>query len=228
MKQIRINKRSRLSRFTLLELIVAVAIFAVVISIASMGLVTVRKSWDKVYEHSARLKNLLKIDRVVDTSFRNIIPFSWKDEDTKKERGIFFGEEDMVTFAYMHRITNAEFSAIRFINLYVEDNKLIAEYSKSPILPWDDNQDEMGVKKEVLAENIERISFLYGDRDETGEISWNSSWVEEKPLNYVPLAIQITVEWQDGRCEQWLRRVAGAGKCESLGVRKKKVVEKDE
>lgn len=214
-----LKKRSslRTSCFTLLELIVAVTIFSVVVSMATMGLIAIRKSWRKVHDNSKRLEGLLKVDRVVDTSFRNVIPFHWEDEATKQKRGVFVGEEDKVTFATLHRVTNADFSAIRFLHLYVEEGKLIAEYRKSPILTWEKN--ELGIHKEVLAENIDRISFMYGDLVDEHNIQWSSSWSEEKPRNYMPLAIQLTVYWKNGDEERWLRRTSGAGKFETLGVR---------
>lgn len=218
-------ERVKSNSFTLLEMIVAIAIFAVVMSIAGMSFVSVRKSWQSVYENGRELEALLKIDRVVDTCFRNVIPMHWRDNKTNKDRTVFMGQEDAVYMATRHRITGTDFSAIRFIKLYQEDDKLIAEYRKSPILYWDENA--LGLKKEVLASKIEKITFLYGDMSENDVVSWNGSWQEEKPRNFMPLAVQLKVEWKNGVTEQWLRRTSGSGQFETLGKRKKTIIESE-
>jgi hypothetical protein len=62
-------------------------------------------------------------------------------------------------------------------------------------------------QKEVIAQDVENISFLYADRDENG-ITWVNDWNEEIEKN-IPLAIQMTIKFKDGRKVSWLRRTAG-------------------
>lgn len=205
--------------YTLLEMVVAIAIFSSVIFVASMALYSVQQTWRKVHAHNRRLDNLLKIDRVVEMCFRNIIPFSWKDVDDEDKRPVFLGDSNELVFACMHRITDNNFSAIRFVRLYQEDDDLVAEYRNSPILNWD--RDDLGLTREVLASDIESVEFTYGDQAETGSLVWTGDWDEDNSGNYMPLAVQMRVRWKDGTVECWLRRTAGSGKYESFGVREK-------
>ncbi len=212
---------SRESGFTLLELIVAIAIFAMVILTASMGFHAVYSSWNRLQTRSQTLSKLLAIDRVIDSAFKNAIPFTWtNDQDTPvKPRPMFGGMKDRVTLAYPHRIGDPADAAIRFLTLYLDqEGRLVAEYRKSPIVPW--NQDETGLVRDYLAENVAELAFMYADRvenklDPANKIEWRTDWDPESK-NF-PVAIQITIKWVDGTKESWLRRTAGAGLYESFG-----------
>ena len=39
---------------------------------------------------------------------------------------------------------------------------------------------------------------------------WREEWDREE-YDFIPLAVQMTVEWKDGTTEQWLRRTAASG-----------------
>lgn len=211
------------SKFTLIELVLATAIFAVLMFTTGMGLMSVQQSWRRIHYHSEKLKNLMAIDRLVELSFRNIIPFTWPDEDTEKEKQIFTGDKNTVLFATIHRINEGDPNALRFIKLYLENGCLIAEYRNTPILNKSKNQSPEGIRKEILATGIAQLSFLYLKNNESDEVEWVDDWQEDDPNDEVtiPLAIQMTVEWQNGDRYSWLRRTAGSGKNESLGIRKK-------
>ena len=57
--------------------------------------------------------------------------------------------------------------------------------------------------------NVDRISFLYaGAQDST--VIWIDEWDREE-YDFIPLAVQMTVEWKDGTEECWLRRTAASG-----------------
>ena len=207
--------------FTLLELILATAIFAILSISAGMGVMAVQQNWRKIHEHSEKLKNLMAIDRVVESSFRNIIPFTWPEEGTYKEISVFQGEPDKILYASIHRINEGDNNALRFIRLFNDNGNLVAEYRNSPIIADDD--DNTGIRREVLSQNVKKLSFLYLSMDETGQIQWKDDW-DEKAENQdpVPIAVQMNIEWENGESCSWLRRTAGAGKNESLGKRLKK------
>jgi hypothetical protein len=77
----------------------------------------------------------------------------------------------------------------------------------------------------VLARDVDHVSFQYADFAPDQEDDWNRrlEWVsewdtdDEHPREEIPLAIMITVVWQDGRAESWLRRTAGEGYRERFG-----------
>ena len=207
--------------FTLLEMIVATAVFSMVALTASMGFYAVYSSWSRLQIRSQGLDRLLAIDRVVDSAFRNAIPFWWPCETytPPKAQPIFSGFREKMTLAYMHRVGDPVDGAIRFLTLSLDnENRLVAEYRKTPITAW--NQDETGLTKDILAEKVASISFLYADRvtnklDPAATFEWKDIWDTENK-NF-PVAIQMTIQWLDGTKESWLRRTAGAGYHESFG-----------
>jgi type II secretion system protein J len=208
------NKRE--AGFTLFEMVLAVAIFSMVGLLIGSILFSVQRSWSRIRKHAAELDSFQKIDRVVDYAFRNAIPFKWTDNNLKESQ-IFQGEPESIILAYLHRINNPKAGGIRFIKLFVQDGRLIAQYRKTPILFWNDEPRVERVKQEVLAKNVKDISFVYADR-EGDEIIWFDDWDEEQKKQ-IPLAIQMTIEFDNGTKELWLRRTSGSSYDSALGKR---------
>ena len=85
--------------FTLLETVIAVALFGVIASIITSILFTVQQSWIRVKKHTSELESRMKMDQVADLVFRNSIPFYWKDLNGK-EKSVFYGQPDELILAY--------------------------------------------------------------------------------------------------------------------------------
>jgi hypothetical protein len=202
------------SNFTLLEMVLAIAIFAMMMLTIGTGMFSIQQTWSKMSKKNKMINMYQILDRVFDTTFRNCIPFTWAD-DNFQQRSVFAGNNDECVLAYSHRITSTSGGGIRFLKLSLKNGNLIAAYSQFSILYW--NENKIGIQEEVLATGIKTISFLYASREDN-EIVWLDDWDEENNQN-IPLAIQVTVGWNDGTSEQWLRRTAGAGKFESYGKR---------
>ena len=211
-------------RFTLIELIISMGILMAVTGIIAMA----SKSFYDGYERSAkvtrRLKEYMAIDNVMDVHIRNLIPFQWNDENGNY-RFVFSGEEHKLHFTTLRRSYGNRPGSLIFIRLFVEENKLIADYATTPRLPWKEDEEEtMPYTREVIAENVEEITFTYaekatGEDDEDGTgVKWEENWPEDEHAA-VPLAIRMQVKWSDGTTEYWLRRVAGVAKDSTFGKR---------
>ena len=213
MKALNRNKTGRIRRsyFTLMELVAAAGIMlsvAGIIAFASRSFFRALASAERV---SAQLQVYLNIDQVMDGCFRNMIPFNWETTDVNDDTfQVFDGLEDSIHFQTLRRSYDDIGGNLFFVRVYVEDDELIAEYSKFPRLPWyDDDEDLMPYDREVLATDVDRISFLYaGNNGST--VLWLEEWDRER-YDFIPLAVQMTVEWKDGTEEYWLRRTAASG-----------------
>ena len=203
--------------FTLIEMVVAMAVMVVVAMIIGTASATFYNAYQRSTRTVSQLETCLAIDRVFDSLVRNAIPFKWLD-DENNSRFVFEGNNDSLLFTALRRIYGKDSSAILFVRLLVEDEQLIAEYSNSPILPWSEEEDHQGIEREVLAKNIAAITFEYAEFDEESGIEWLETW-EEDEHEALPLAIRMTVEWTDGRKEYWLRRLAGTAKESTFGYR---------
>ena len=206
-------------RFTLIEMVVAMAVMVVVAMIIGTASATFYNAYQRSGRSISRLETCIAIDRIFDTLVRNAIPFKWPDEDNTS-RFIFEGNADSLLFTTLRRSYGQDPGGILFVRLLVEDEMLIAEYSSSPILPWSEDDDDRGIEREVLARNIESVSFQYAEtaEEDEGGIEWLETW-EEEDHEAIPLAIRMTVQWTDGRKEYWLRRTAGNAKESTFGYR---------
>ena len=209
------SEKGRIRRrcFTLMELVAATGIMlsvAGIIAFASRSFFRALTSAERV---SAKLQVYLNIDQVMDGCFRNMIPFNWETTDENDDTfQVFLGEEDYIHFTTLRRSYDDVGGNLFFVRVYVDDHtdELVAEYSKFPRLPWyEDDDDLMPYDREVLATDVDRISFLYAGNN-GGTVLWLEEWDREE-YDFIPLAVQMTVEWKDGTTEQWLRRTAASG-----------------
>ena len=224
MKTHRNRPTEKIRRFTLVELVAAMAIMIFVALIIGTASAAFFNAWKRSARVTDRLKVCQNIDRVMDVCVRNMILFSWKDED-EVERVVFQGDVEEIFFVSRRRAVEGDDSAFLFIRLKVnEDQQLVAEYSTLPRFPWDE-ENKYEMKTEVLADNVVSIRFLYA-RMEEDEIVWDEDWEEydqetfqenEDDVQPLPLAVQMTVEWKDGTKEVWLRRTAGNSRYSRLG-----------
>lgn len=222
-------KNRKKSFFTLVEIIVAMAIMIFVALIIASASMTFYNAWQRSVRISERLKTYQTIDRIMDTCVRNMIPFTWRDEDLNQERVVFKGEPDNIHFVALRRAYRNDKGALIFLRIRVENEQLIAEYSQYPRFQWNEEETEQNsYTREVLADRVRSVSFRYAT-EENDELVWDDTWEEDLNINVaqtnprpaisnstrtflIPIAVQMTVEWTDDRKEIWLRRTAGNSK----------------
>ncbi len=191
---------------------VALSIFVLLIGVLVAFSREVAKSWGRLHREQQRFAELLVLDRTLDTLLTNMVPFRWKDEDGKP-LSFFVGQADRVQFATLHRVNDVSEGALRFVDLSVSENELVAIYQDRPIAEGNDANPNACLS--VLAQGIEGVDFQYADRVEEDQVEWLPEWDTER--KEIPLAVMVTVRWQDGRTESWLRRTAGSGYHERWG-----------
>lgn len=210
-------KTLRRSSFTLVELICAMLVMMVVALIIATAASSFYNGYRRSVTATEKLKERMAIDRVWDTTIANMLPFKWKDEN-EESRYVFSGKSDELLVTTLRRVYGSDPSALLFIRLKVEDEKLVAIYSDYPLLPWEEDEPSAVTKREVIAEDVAAVSFQYADRDEDNELEWLEEWEEEEHTN-LPLAIRMTVEWRNGTKEYWLRRTCGVSYNSTFGNR---------
>ncbi len=200
--------------FTLIELVVSLGILLLIVTTSALAVSAAYRSWRSVTEQEERIKSYRAIDRLADTALRNAVPFHWKDRNNK-ELVLFTGTPESVTLTYLHRIDDRSEGGIRFLRLFREGTKLVAEYRSRPFTGNDGA--ELPFEREVLADDVKALSFVYADRQDD-RLEWFDSW-EVDGMKNLPLAIQMEVEFNDGSRQIWLRRTAGNGQFQTWGRR---------
>ena len=198
--------------FTLVELIAAMAVLALIGSASAAALAGFQRSHNKVAMLSERLERNRKLDKVAEL-MGNTIPFFWKDEtDDDQEHLVFDGMEDELYFTAMRLPNNEGKGAFIFVRLYVnDDNALACDYKDTPLLPWLESEEQSNVKTVILAENVASLTFTYADYDDEDEIEWLEVWDQEDDeyLDRMPVAVGFTVEFESGEKLSYMRRTAG-------------------
>ena len=198
--------------FTLVELIAAMAVLALIGSASAAALVGFQRSHDKVATLSERLERNRKLDKVAEL-MTNMIPFFWKDEtDDNQEHLVFDGMEDELYFTATRLPDSQGRGAFIFVRLYInDDNALACDYKDTPLLPWLELDEQSNIKTVILAENVANLTFTYADYDEDDEIEWLEVWDQddEEYEDRLPAAVGFTVEFENGEKLSYLRRTAG-------------------
>ena len=207
--------------FTLVELIAAMAVLALIGSASAAALAGFQRSHNKVAMLSERLERNRKLDKVAEL-MGNTIPFFWKDEtDDDQEHLVFDGMEDELYFTAMRLPNNEGKGAFIFVRLYVnDDNALACDYKDTPLLPWLESEEQSNIKTVILAENVASLTFTYADYDDEDEIEWLEVWDQDDDeyRDRVPAAVGFTVEFENGEKLSYLRRTAGLSAFSGLAL----------
>ena len=212
--------------FTLMEVMIAVAIFTMV-ALALFGFSSgVTRSWEKITLERNRFNELLVVDRALDAIFSNAIPFMWREMDNglRTEKPFVVAGPETLRSATIHRLNDSQEGALRFVELFVEDGELRAVYSPRPFMDWE-GIDPSWCTVSVLATGVESIAFSYADwssdvsEDWENRLFWRDEWeTEDSNRKDIPLAIMATVNWEDGRNQTWIRRTVGNSFRERYGT----------
>lgn len=215
------NRKTEKHFFTLVELAAALTVAGFVILITGTAAMSFWKTWEASSALTARLDEYRRIDTVMDTLVRNAVPFNWTDRDGSNDTSsdlLFDGQEDSLFFTTIRRAYAGSEGSLLFIRIRLEEGDLVADCSLFPRFPWLDRDDEdMPWTREVLARNVRSVSFLYADRNDNGELEWEEAEWDREAKNNLPLAVRMTVIWEDGSEESWLRRTAGSGASSVFG-----------
>ena len=221
--------------FTFLELIIAVAIFILI----SLALFTFSKqvsdSWSRLTVERNRFNELLAMDRAIDGILTNAIPFMWKQVDNgiSSEVPFMVAESDYLRIATLHPLNDTQEGAIRFVEFVLEQGELKAVYTDRPFAFWDEIDEDRRTTT-ILSTEVASLEFEYADWssdisiDWSERLFWRTEWQEEETetdstseaRSDIPLAIRMTVTWEDGRQECWLRRTMGNSYRERYGTYK--------
>lgn len=199
-------------------MVVALAIL-VLVSLSLFAFArSVTASWQRLHREQQAFSRLLALDRALDRMLSNAVPFRWRDED-REPVPFFRGGPTRCRLAVAHPVHREEDGGLRFVELFLEDGRLMARYSQRPFLAWEPVPGLSG--ESVLAADVDEVQLAYADwSDDTGRewedrLEWAQEWDDER--EDLPLAIWLTVVWRDGKTESWLRRTQGAGWRERYG-----------
>lgn len=182
--------------FTLLELLIASIIFAIMAIMAYGGLANVIDNSKSSKQALRRLQQIQQSVSVLNRDFSQIVPRAIRDEFGNTQPFLTAGNniDNLVEFSRGGRVNPAKLlrSTLLRVTYRFDDEKLLR-------LQWPqlDRTQEMEAKKTILIDNLEDVTIRFLDQN----AEWQEQW---PPLNVAagttivePLAIEIILQLKD-------------------------------
>ncbi len=207
--------KKKYKSFTLLELLLAVSVFAVLTTMAAGALYSFVRSWKMQQEEAENLRYYYAMERVADRVLRSMVPMHWLDENGEK-KPVFLGDPRLMITAFRQDPEKNQ-SAIAYAAIGLRDDKLWIQYRNEPILYFKKDPLPRSLHEELLCPDVQDFSILYAEY-ENGELVWQTDWNEDE-RDLLPLAIAWIVTFKDGETVKFIRRTTGVSYYSSFGRR---------
>ena len=188
--------------FTLLELLVALSIFAIVAMLAYGGLNSVLEQRLQTEESAERLAALQKTYLILQRDIEQLVPRSVRDEFGDERAAIAGAQHFQLTRGGWSNPLDNPRSTLQRVAYTVEERRLI----RHSWLILDRAQDSEP-RTQVLATGIILMRALYLNRSG----NWHRQWPPEKltesgqpPPDDLPTAVEITLEHEHYGQIRWL------------------------
>jgi len=179
--------------FTLLELMVALSIFALVSAMAYGGLNNVMQARDVVAKSSDRMVQLQKVFNIMSRDLEQANARSIRDSYGTSQPGFQASAYGSNALEFTRGGWNNPFPSGKRVRSYqqrvayrLEDNKLIRVYWFDLDLDYDSPKYETAVLT-----GVRDLEMRFLDKDKKWQTSWPPTGVEDQPL---PGAVEITLD----------------------------------
>ncbi|MCC7259329.1 MAG: type II secretion system minor pseudopilin GspJ [Gammaproteobacteria bacterium] len=185
------------SGFTLLELLVAMAIFALMGALALGGLNNVLGQREAASRQLERLHRVQRAVRILATDFGGLAPRVARDALGTGEGPLVApcGVEFTVCLSrdgWRNPFAQFARGTLQRVQYRLEDDRLLREY-----WPVMDRTLVNEPHREVLVDHVERFEIAYVDRSGSGD--WLTQWppLQQAGSTGLPLAVRFTLTLQD-------------------------------
>ena len=203
----------RQSGFTLIEVMLALALTGMLLGLLSTGAYIVAEDWNRNSDSlDANLDDavaILQIDRALQGAF----PHSYTNEDTLTRQIYFTGEDDFVS--WVSAVSPQRTPGLTAWELFTVDDEgvylaLAPAYSDNPAERLSESEPQL-----ILPGYVAEFSYLYEELDESKR--WRDDWEAEEYLG-LPLAVYVRFE-PDDRDREVLEIVARIRSNEHRSIR---------
>jgi general secretion pathway protein J len=199
----------RAAGFTLVEVVVAMALLATIMVLLYAGLTYALRSWDAGDANGRKVADRRLGENFIRREVMELFPLRWKD--ATQLRFAFEGDKDHVKFV-SSRPAGLAAAGLSLVGIEVMERDRVRNLVMRRAMPDDDQIDFSPLEKAeatLLVANVENVSFSYfGAENDFAEATWMDKW--DLPAS-MPLLIRMRVKMHDGRVlpEQTIRVVLG-------------------
>ncbi len=190
-------KNNRQKGFTLLELVIAIGIFAILSALAYGGLNSILRASSHTLEAGAAMQDLQLAINIIQQDFRQITPRSIRDEAGEKQPALKseLGAEELIRFTRRgwRNPTLQQRSTLQRVAYQLEENTLTRRYWRH--LDLAPNAQSINLP---LLEGVEEVTFQFREK---GANSPLESWPPQRDKDtseLLPQAIEINI-----KTERW-------------------------
>ena len=182
--------------FTLIEVLLAVALMATIMALAYGGLRASTRAAHRGEEIIANVQNMRMVHQFVRRQLNQVLPLAYFSDP--QDRISFEGDSNKITFVgSMPGYLGAGGPQVQSLSLESGDAGLELVLRHLPLAGSYDGDLE-STEAIVLLEGIERGEFSFLGRDDLGELrEWTSRWEEvETPPESISLALELNDDLQ--------------------------------
>ena len=190
--------KRRAAGFTLIEVVIAMALLATIMVLLYSGLTFALRSWDSGDANGRRVADRRLGENFLRREMTELFPMRWKDATAVKFA--FEGEQDHLRFV-SSRPAGIQQGGLSLVALEVRDGEARSRnLVMRRALPDDEAVDFNPLDKAepvLLIANVESAQFsYYGAESDFGEARWSDSWPYKAQI---PLLVKLRVKMSDGR-----------------------------
>jgi general secretion pathway protein J len=201
--------RRREAGFTLVEVVVAMALLATIMVLLYAGLSFALRSWDAGDANGRKVADRRLGENFLRRELMELFPLRWKSPNMVKFA--FDGDKDHVKFVSSRPAGLAQ-GGLSLVGIEVMEMDRVRNLVMRRAMPDDDQVDFSPLDKaepSLLVANVDSVTFsFYGAENDFTEAKWVDKW--EFPAAY-PTLIRMRVKVLDGRVlpEQVMRVILG-------------------
>jgi general secretion pathway protein J len=179
--------------FTLLELLVALAIFGLLAAMSYSGLQAVLKQQAHTEQAADRLGELQKLYLIMQRDIEQIVPRTVRDEFGDAQQPLVGGDALQLTRGGWRNPAGRQRSTLQRVG-YAYDDEQLVRYSWSVL----DRAQDSEPLEQPLIDDVERMGLRYLD----GNDEWQEQWpdavaainADPAGIPALPKAVEVTIE----------------------------------
>ena len=180
--------------FTLLELLVALAIFGLLAAMSYGGLHAVLEQQSYTEQAAERLGGLQKLYLIMQRDIEQIVARTVRDEFGDVQLPVVGGDALQFTRGGWRNPAGRQRSTLQRVG-YAYDDEQLVRYTWSVL----DRAQDSEALQQPLIEDVERMQLRYLDRNDEWRQQWPDAGADaeadpEDPLRTLPKAIEVTIE----------------------------------
>lgn len=180
--------------FTLLELLIALTILSMLMTVVFGGLHMGIRAWEKGEDNAENNQELRIVLDLISQQIKSIYPYVFREGEEEVEEFLAFtGNSDSIRFISTLGATSSDAAGLSFVSYFVDTSKELMLYEKR-IFKKEMFQEELDKENSVvLISRISEFSLKYQD----DERDWFDGWdVNERKS--LPEAIKLTLTYEGG------------------------------